>query len=302
MIIESEQLTKRFGQHTVLKQLNLQVPEGAAYALLGSNGAGKSTLMRTLVNILQPDSGHATVLGKNTRNLAPEDFNQIGFVSESQVLPERLRISDYFDYLRALYPQWDRALERRLRANFDLPPERMLSKLSHGMRMKTVLVAGLAFRPKLLILDEPLSGMDTLTRDEVIDGLLEQAQETTIVISSHELAEIEHFTSHIAFMDKGHLVLQEPIESLQAHFRQVHVTLSAIKTLPSPRPSHWLSPQIEGHSLQFIESEYQDHQTLYQQLSKHFGAIQVEEFPMGLREISNVLIRNLRLNEYGVAP
>jgi ABC-2 type transport system ATP-binding protein len=136
--------------------------------------------------------------------------------------------------------------------------------------------------------------MDTLTRDEVLEGLLEQALETTILISSHELAEIEHFTTHIAFLDKGRLVLQESIESLLARFRQVHVTLSARKTLPSPCPSHWWSPQIEGHALHFIDSDYRDHQTLYQQLTAHFGAIQFEEFPMSLREISNALIRHLR--------
>ncbi len=294
MIVETQGLSKHYGSHKVLQQLDLQVPEGAAFALLGSNGAGKTTLMRTLVNILQADAGQARILGKDSRHLVPADFNRIGYVSESQVLPERLRICDYFDYLRCLYPLWDCALEKRLRTGFDLPPERQLSKLSHGMRMKTVLVAGLAFRPKLLILDEPLSGMDTLTRDEVLEGLLEQALETTILISSHELAEIEHFTTHIAFLDKGRLVLQESIESLLARFRQVHVTLSACKVLPSPSPAHWWSPQIEGHALHFIDSDYCDHQTLYQQLTAHFGAIQFEEFPMSLREISNALIRHLR--------
>src|SRR5690606_31385567 len=148
-------------------------------------------------------------------------------------------IAQYFDYLRALYPGWDRGLEKFLRHNLDLPPDRALSKLSHGMRMKTVLVAGLAFRTKLLVLDEPLIGMDTLTRDEVVEGLLELASETTILISSHELAEIEYFTSHIAFMDKGRLHFQGEIDDLRQRFREVHVTLSAQKQLPDDYPQSW---------------------------------------------------------------
>ncbi len=294
MIVETNNLRKTYGRVQVLKEINLQVPEGSAFALVGTNGAGKTTTMRILVNILQPGSGSATVLGCDSRLLKPELFQQIGYVSENQVLPERLTIGQYFDYLRALYPKWDTGLENTLRKRMDLPASRGLNKLSHGMRMKTVLIAGLAFRPRLLILDEPLSGMDTLTRDEVVDGLLEQADETTILISSHELAEIEYFTSHIAFMDDGSLSFQESIESLRDRFREVRVTLSATKEWPVSAPQSWLAPQIQGHSLYFIETQFQGQESLHQQLSEHFGAVHLEESPMSLREISKVLIREAR--------
>lgn len=294
MIIETTNLGKHYGKVQVVRDLSLQVPEGAAFALVGTNGAGKTSTMRMLLNIIQPDTGTATVLGSDSRSLQPQDFQQIGYVSESQVLPERLTIAQYFDYLRALYPNWDAGLEKSLRKNLDLPPDRALSKLSHGMRMKTVLVAGLAFRPKLLVLDEPLSGMDTLTRDEVVEGLLEQANETTILISSHELAEIEFFTSHIAFMDKGRLHFQESIESLHARFREVHVTLSAQKQLPENCPESWLFPEISGHALRFIESSFTDRERLVAQLNALFGAVQLVVEPMSLRNISNVLIRRTR--------
>ncbi len=294
MIIDTRHLSKRYGKTDVVKDLSLQVPEGAAFALVGTNGAGKTSTMRMLLNIIQPDAGTALVLGRDSRQLRPQDFQHIGYVSESQVLPERLTIAHYFDYLRALYPNWDKGQENFLRRNLDLPPDRALSKLSHGMRMKTVLVAGLAFRPRLLILDEPLSGMDTLTRDEVVEGLLEQADETTILISSHELAEIEYFTSHIAFMDKGHLHFQESIDDLRARFRDVHVTLSAHRHLPADYPKSWLFPQISGHALHFVESSFCDEQLLGQQLATHFGAVQFAIEPMSLREVSNVLIRHTR--------
>ena len=301
MIIQTEALCKSFGRVRVLDNLNLQVPEGSVFALVGTNGAGKTTIMRTLVNILQASSGVSTLLGKDSRKLTPSDFRRIGYVSENQELPERLTIAQYFDYLRPLYPGWDVGLEQSMRREMDLPAKRQLSKLSHGMRMKTVLIAGLAFRPRLLILDEPLSGMDTLTRDEVIDGLLEQAGETTILISSHELSEIENFTSHIAFMDKGILSFQESIESLHNRFREVYVTLSEKKTLPVQIPKSWIAPQIEGHLLRFVASAFQEQETLQQELMRHFGAVQVEAEPMNLREISKVLIRDARQNRRELA-
>lgn len=296
MIIDVQHVNKTYGKVKVLQDICLQVPQGSAFALIGTNGAGKTTTLRTLVNIVKPDSGSATVLGVNTQFLTYQDYLQIGYVSENQKLPERLNIQQYFDYLRKLYPNWDRGLEKSLRNKLELPPTRLLSKLSHGMRMKTVLIAALSYRPKLLILDEPLSGLDSLVRDEVIEGLLEHADETTILISSHELTEIENFTTHIAFMDKGKLMFQESIESLRARFREINVILSAQKELPEEMPASWYSSQISGHAMHLIESDFKDYDSTYKKLSTHFGAVQFEEEAMSLREISKTLIREARRN------
>jgi ABC-2 type transport system ATP-binding protein len=160
------------------------------------------------------------------------------------------------------------------------------------MRLKTLLVGALAFHPKLLVLDEPLSGLDTLVRDEVVNGLLQQAADTTILISSHELTEIESFTTHVAFMQDGRLLLQEAIESLQTRFRDVSVTLSAVKELPQPIPEDWLLPEIEGHRLRFIASRYESDPRLFQQLTQYFGAVRMECEPMPLRSIANALMRS----------
>jgi ABC-2 type transport system ATP-binding protein len=244
MIIETHHVAKRFGRFEAIEDLTLGVPEGSVYALIGPNGAGKTTTIRMLMNILRPDHGDISVLGTPSRQLAPRDFEKIGYVSESQKLPDGLTLARYFDYLQSLYPAWDRKLEQELCEQFELPPSRKIRHLSHGMRMKTLLVGALAFRPKLLVLDEPLSGLDTLVRDEVVNGLLQQAGDTTILISSHELAEIESFTTHVAFMQNGRLLLQEAIETLQQRFREVSVTLSAVKELPQPLPEGWLLPEL----------------------------------------------------------
>lgn len=294
-VIEMSGLHKRFGRVDTITDLHLHVPEGAVFALIGPNGAGKTTTIRLLMNILHADSGNITVLGKPSRTLGWRDFRHIGYVSESQKLPDSLSVAQYFSYLKSLYPTWDRTLEQELCAQFELPPSRKLKHLSHGMRMKTLLVAALAYRPRLLVLDEPLSGLDTLVRDEVVNGLLQQADNTTILISSHELTEIEHFITHVAFMQNGRLLLQESIDALQARFREVAVTLSAQRALPDPWPSHWLLPQIEGHRLRFVTSAFEDETRLYHQLTQYFGAVKLSVEPLPLRSIANTLMQARKL-------
>jgi ABC-2 type transport system ATP-binding protein len=300
MIIETERLTKKFGRHGAVNELSLAVPEGAALALIGSNGAGKTTTLRMLVNILRPDRGSARVLGVDTTRLSHRDFMKIGYVSENQKLPERLRVDQYFDYLRGFYPSWDAVLEKELRRRLDLPWDRHLGKLSHGMRMKTLLTSVLAFRPSLLILDEPLSGLDPLVRDEIIEGVLRQADETTIVISSHELSEIESCITHVAFMSKGRLLFQEPVEMLGARFRDVSVVLAEPAEPRAPAeatkaPDTWLALHSSSHQVRFVDTAFTDEQALQQKVAALFGRVErCEALPMSLRNISKSLMRAAR--------
>ena len=296
MIVETHHVAKRFGRFEAIEDVSLQVPEGSVFALIGPNATGKTTTIRMLMNILRPDRGDITVLGTPSRELGARDFQRIGYVSESQRLPDGLTLAQYFDYLRSLYPAWDRRLEKELCDQFELPPSRKIRHLSHGMRLKALLVGALAFRPKLLVLDEPLSGLDTLVRDEVVSGLLQQAADTTILISSHELTEIETFTTHVAFMLNGSLFLQEAIDSLQKRFRAVSVTLSAVKELPQPLPEGWFLPEIEGHRLRFVTSSFESDQLLYQQLAEAFGAVRMETEPMPLRAVANALMQQRKRN------
>jgi len=294
MIIETQNLAKNFWRHDAVQDVNLSVPEGATCALIGANGAGKTTTMRMLVNVLAPDRGHACVLGVDSRQLKPKDRLRIAFLSENQELPDRLSVGQYLEYLSALYPNWDRALEQQLMAQFELPPTRALGKLSHGMRMKAMLIGALSFRPKLLILDEPLSGLDPLVRDEVMSGILSQADETTILISSHELSEIEGCTTHVAFMVRGRLMFQESIEALSARFREVSVTFSQgddCKALPET----WLNPEVDGALLRFVDSAYTSDDQQLALVRKHCGGVRhLESTPLSLREISKALMRATR--------
>jgi ABC-2 type transport system ATP-binding protein len=191
---------------------------------MGANGAGKTTVIKILLNIIFATRGIATVLGAESRAIGPATLAKIGYVSENQVLPLRLQVKDFFEYLRPCYAGWDRSLEEQIREQLALPPNRKIGELSHGMRMKMALACALAFRPKLLILDEPLSGLDPLARDELIGGFMHQASETTILISSHELDEVERFATHVGFLHEGRLLFQGSVGALAEHARSVFET------------------------------------------------------------------------------
>jgi len=215
-ILRTDDLSKRFGRTPVLDRVTFDVAEGSVFALVGPNGAGKTTTIKILMNIIEPTTGRAEVLGADSRRLLPQHFAQIGYVSENQELPEWMTVDYFLNYLKPFYPTWDEGRARGLVDQFALPRSRKLKHLSRGMRMKAALVSSLAYRPRLLVLDEPFTGLDPLVRDELIEGLVESAEQTTILLSSHDLTEIESFASHIGYLDQGKLEFGEELSALTA--------------------------------------------------------------------------------------
>jgi len=256
--IHTENLSRKFGQTFAVNHVGLDVPEGSIYALVGANGAGKTTLIKLLMNILRPTAGHSVVLASDSRCLKGKAFERIGYVSENQELQEGMSVGEMLDYFRAFYSTWDRDLEAQLVRQFDLPRGRKLSQLSRGMKMKAAFASSLAYRPALIVLDEPFSGLDPLVRDELIDVLLERAPETTIFLSSHDLAEIESFSSHVGFLDSGKLLFSEEMSVLSERFREVTVTLAQPSPLPANLPASWLQPQSADCMLRFVHNRYEE--------------------------------------------
>ena len=219
--IATHELTRRFGRLDAVDGLNLEVPEGSILALIGSNGAGKTTTIKLLLNLLRPTHGRAIVLGTDSRRLAPSDFARIGYVSESQHLPDWMTPDQLIAYARPLYPTWDDKLCRRLQHDLALTARTPLRTLSRGTRMKAALLISLAYRPKLIILDEPFTGLDPLVREELIRALLELAGEHrwTTLISSHDIEEVERLADTVAFMDNGRILFTESVQELIARHR-----------------------------------------------------------------------------------
>ena len=167
-LIEASGLTHRYGRSVALRDVELTVPEGALYALLGPNGAGKTTLLKILLGLLRPTAGRVALLGKELPYLTQRDRAAIGYVAEGQHLPGWMTMDRLEAYLAPLYPTWDFALASQLRGRFRLPVGRRLRQMSRGERMKAALLVALAPRPRLLIMDEPFTGMDALVKDELV--------------------------------------------------------------------------------------------------------------------------------------
>jgi ABC-2 type transport system ATP-binding protein len=293
-MIEIEGLWKKFGRFDAVRGLSLKVPAGSAFALIGANGAGKTTTIKTLMNIIEPSRGAATVMGVDSRKLGPREYALIGYVSENQQLPEGLTVSQFLAYLRPFYPTWDQELEGAILGQAQLPPGRRIRDLSHGMRAKLALICALAFRPRLLVLDEPFSGLDPLVRDEFMEVLLGQVGETTLLISSHELGEIEGVATHVGFIDRGRLLFQESMEDLTARVREVHVTLEGDAVLPPSLPPEWLDVKAAGSVVSFIETRF-DEARLRSKVEAVLGAVRrIDVRPVELRAIFTTIARSIR--------
>ena len=291
-------LHKRFRKTEAVAGLSLQVPEGQVTAFLGPNGAGKSTTIKCLLNLHRPDSGTIEVLGGDSRKLGPAQFTQIGYVSENMELPLWMTVKQFFDYCRPLYPNWDNAFEKQLLTQFDLPLATKLKDLSRGMRMKAALLSSLAYRPKLVVLDEPFSGLDPLVRDEFIRGLLELTEQEgwTVFVSSHDIEEVQRLADRVAIINRGKLALDETSDSLQARFRAVEVVLPDDAKAPVNLPNDWLHTEQAGRTLRFTASRFASEETFAAALSEAMPtAAHHEVRPMSLREIFVALARAYRL-------
>jgi ABC-2 type transport system ATP-binding protein len=162
------------------------------------------------------------------------------------------------------------------------------------MRMKAALASSLAYRPRLLVLDEPFSGLDPVMREDLIEGIIESAEETTILVSSHDLAEIESFASHIAYLDAGRLRFAEEMTSLSARFREIEVTLEPPVKIPGERdwPANWLRPESSAGLIRFVETKF-DAERTSSEVRRLFGGVRnISVNAMPLRAIFVTLARS----------
>lgn len=282
-MIGIHQLAKRFRHTEALCGLDLHVPEGAIFALVGPSGAGKTTLLKTILNIHQPTSGRSEVLGVDSRKLGPKQFEQIGYVSENQHLPEWMTVDSFLSHCRGFYPSWNDRDAANLVRDFDLPLDRALRVLSRGMRMKAALAASLAYGPKLLILDEPFSGLDPLVRDQIIESILNRASETTVLVASHDLAELESFASHVAFLNRGRLLFAED-------------AASPVERDTGWRRS-WLKPEQSGTVVRFVESQFEETITAAEIYRRYPNARSVAIRPLSLRSTFTAVAGALETTE-----
>jgi ABC-2 type transport system ATP-binding protein len=293
-VIRIENLTKRYRRNPAVQDVTFDVPEGSVFALVGPNGAGKSTTIKIAMNILQPSAGRVEILGVDSRALGAPQFAQIGYVSENQVLPEWMKTGYFFDYAKPFYPTWNDADLAALVRAYDLPLDRPLKALSRGMKVKAALAASLAYRPRLIVLDEPFSGLDVLVREQLIESIVDRTPEATVLISSHDLSEIESFASHVGYLNEGLLEFVEEMGALTGRFREIEITLEEAADLPRELPPDWLNPEQSGVAVRFTDAHY-DAARSREEIRRRFGAVrEIEARQIPFRSIFLALAKSAK--------
>jgi ABC-2 type transport system ATP-binding protein len=299
-VIDVVNLSCRYRKTEAVRGISFAVQPGTVFALLGPNGAGKTTTIHAVMNILRPSGGEARVLGTDSRHLGPNELQTIGYVSENQELPTWMTVAELLAYCRPFYPTWDERLSRKLLDDFELPAGVRISRLSRGMRVKAALVSALAYRPRLLILDEPFSGLDPVVRDDLVHGVLERAGEGqwSVLISSHDLDEVERLIDTVAFLDGGRIIVCEALTALQGRFRRVDVTVANGEASPhgGTEPG-WMGMTSAGRIVRFTDTSYAGEPS-DARIALRFPGARVEVQPMTLREVFVALARHTR----GQAP
>ena len=217
-LIDCRAVTRYFsGGVTALDRVDFFVPEGAVYGLVGRNGAGKSTLLRMLPGLLQPSKGEVRVFGLDPWQEPVEVKRQLGYLSESEAHPPTLKVRHLTELHASVYPKWDPAMATRLLEQFGLRPEYRLSRLSKGQKRQVGLMLTVCHRPRLLVLDEPASGLDPATRREFLEVIIRLLVDTgsTVLFSSHILSDLERVADHLAILHQGYMLLQKPLDEIK---------------------------------------------------------------------------------------
>lgn len=292
--IHTSQLSRHFGRLEAVRSLDLEVPRRSIYAFLGANGAGKSTTLSMLVNTLQPTSGRAVVLGRDSTQLEAVDFRKIGFVAEPQELPEWMTGVQMIDFLKPFYPRWDVDFQKKLQGTLEVPMMRRIAHMSRGEQMKLRLLCSMAYRPELLILDEPFSGLDPMVREELSSGLLELVGEGdwTVILASHDVDEVERLADYAGFIANGRMQFSEPVEQLQRRYRRVTARFDG-PCMVSQAPDRWIALESADSELRFIEDTFEP-ERCRRDLAKLGSLAQMEDRALSLKEIFIAATRQQR--------
>jgi len=237
-IIEVSGLSRRFGTLEALRDISLTVRSGQVFGLVGENGAGKTTLIRHLLGAYTAKTGTVRVFGFDPVASPVSVLARIGYLSEDRDLPLWMKLREYMAYTASFYPQWDQTYAEELRTRFGLPLDTKLKALSRGEKAKAGLLAALAHRPDLLLLDEPSSGLDAVARKDILGEVIRSVAEAgrTVIFSSHLLDEVERVSDHVAMIHKGIVTLDQSMDDLKESHHRLLVrfdeSLTAFPELP----------------------------------------------------------------------
>jgi ABC-2 type transport system ATP-binding protein len=224
-IVDVTELSRSFGSKAALDRVSFTASQGSVYGLVGANGAGKTTLLKHLLGLLRATTGSVRVFGLDPVRDPVRVLGRIGYLSEERELPEWMRIDELMRYTQAFHPTWDASYARELLETFALDPSKKIKELSKGMRAQAGLVAAVAHRPELLILDEPSSGLDAVVRRDILDAVVRAVADDgrTVIFSSHLLDEVERMSDHVTMIHNGHVTMSGALDDMRRRYRRSRV-------------------------------------------------------------------------------
>ncbi len=247
IVLQTRDLTKYYGRRLALDHLNLAIPKGVVYGLLGRNGSGKTTAIKLLLGFLQPTCGSSAVLGCDSANLTPEIRGRVGYVCEGHPLYRWMPIGTLEKFQKAFYPGlWNDRLFGEMLDYFDLSRKQRIKTLSNGQRAQVSLALAMATNPDLLIMDDPTLGLDVVIRRQFLQGMIHLIQQKgkTVLFSSHILSDVERVVDRVAVIDKGVLRADCTLEQFRSGIRRVR--------------AEWTSPPPSGFDLPGVLHYRQD--------------------------------------------
>jgi ABC-2 type transport system ATP-binding protein len=224
-VVEVTDLSRSFEHKKALDGVSFRATPGQVYGLVGSNGAGKTTLLKHLLGLLRATTGSVRVFGLDPVSDPVGVLRRVGYLSEEHELPEWMSIEELMRYTQAYHPNWDEAYARELLDTFALDPAKKIKDLSKGMRAQAGLIAAVAHRPELLILDEPSSGLDAVVRRDILDAIVRAVADDgrTVIFSSHLLDEVERMSDHVTLIHQGRVALTGALDDVRGAYRRSRV-------------------------------------------------------------------------------
>lgn len=282
-VIQTENLVKYFDGRCVLDGIDLKVPQGCIYGLLGRNGAGKTTIIRILLGLEPATRGKSIVLGEPSWQLPVSALGQIGYVAEGHNLIPNYSVRKIVELYKNLSARWNEQFFRRLIETFRLPLERKISQLSRGMRAQLNLSLAMATEPKLLILDDPTLGLDTVSRRQFLELAIDLISKDgrTILFCSHILSDVERIADRIGILRAGKLIVDCSLEELKKRVKKLRVIFDG--ELPIELPIMGIIAQArQGREITITVANWNENK---QTILNTFKPASCTDMPMTLEEI-----------------
>src|SRR6187401_1104964 len=224
-VVDVNNLSRSFHGKRALDGVSFSATAGQVHGLVGANGAGKTTLLRHLLGLLRAATGSVRVFGLDPVRDPVGVLRRVGYLSEERELPEWMRIDELMAYTQAFHPTWDVSYARELLETFALDPSKKIRQLSKGMRAQAGLIAAVAHRPELLILDETSSGLDAVVRRDILDAVVRAVADDgrTVIFSSHLLDEVERMSDHVTLMHQGRVALSGVLDDVRRGYQRSRV-------------------------------------------------------------------------------